>query len=291
MSESSWRFALASVMGSSHRRGGTSCQDASACEIVERADASFVVASVSDGAGSARLSGIGSRLAVETVSAEARAVLEHEGGPETLERDFALRVLARLRARVQRLARRGVLRERDFACTLLAAIVGPDSAVFFQVGDGAIVTATPQGGRPFEWVFWPQRGEYANETWFATDPAAEQALLFERVEGPVHELALLSDGLQALVLDQRARAAHTAFFGPMFATVRRAPPGYSDELSGSLARYLSSPTVQRRTDDDTSLILVTRRASEPAPALPSAPAASAAPAPNDTLAHHEQEAG
>jgi hypothetical protein len=50
--------------------------------------------------------------------------------------------------------------------------------------------------------------------------------------------------------------------------MRWAEPGRSDNLCRSLQRYLASPTIERRTDDDKSLILASRRAPEPQPALP-----------------------
>jgi hypothetical protein len=278
--ENAWRFALASVVGSSHGRSGTPCQDASACEIVERADASFVVAVVSDGAGSARHAQIGSRLACQVV---------REGALEFLasgaDLDHALLLLERFQVVIARAARRMHATPRDFACTLLFALLGPRAAAFGQIGDGAIVISPGQGRARsgFDWVFWPQRGEYANQTSFATQPDAAQNLAFEHWPHPVHELALLSDGLQSLVLDLQAKTAHARFFAPMFATVRRARPGPSPELSAALERYLRSDTVQRRTDDDTTLILVSRGTPEPLPALPKRPVAS----PQELESHEE----
>ncbi len=278
--EQPWRFALASVPGSSHLRNGTPCQDASACEIFERADASFAIAVVSDGAGSARLSGIGSRMACQIALDELRGFLESGAEIEALDRGFALALLERIRVVIQRLARRARARPRDFACTILFAVAGPRSAAFGQVGDGAIVISAghEHTAQDFDWIFWPQQGEYVNQTNFATDPEAGEHLAFEVWNRPVQELALLSDGLQGLVLDQRRKVAHGRFFAPMFATVRRAGPGHSKALSESLGRYLQSRSVLSRTDDDKSLILLTRWTPEPPPALPRRPADLGEPA-------------
>ena len=60
--ERAWRFAHASVVGSSHLRNGTPCQDASACEYVAEAGGAALVAVVSDGAGSAPYSQFASQL-------------------------------------------------------------------------------------------------------------------------------------------------------------------------------------------------------------------------------------
>ena len=71
------------------------------------------------------------------------------------------------------------------------------------------------------------------------------------------------------------RVAHGAFFEPMFAAVRRAPPGLAPGLSRSLERFLCSRAVESRTDDDKSLVLATRLAPGARGALPaSAPGES-----------------
>jgi serine/threonine protein phosphatase PrpC len=270
--EPAWSFVSASAVGSSHGRSGTPCQDASASELVARADGHHLVATVSDGAGSARLSHLGARLACAEVGAHARAFLARGLTLAQFERRHAEELLGRLAARLQRTARRADARPRDLACTLLFALLGPEGSVFAQLGDGAIVVAAADAPEhDYRCVFWPQRGEYANETRFVTEPDAAAAMEFEYRPGAVRELALLTDGLQNLVLDLQTRAAHARFFAPMFAALAPAEPGREAELSRALAQYLASPRVRTRTDDDTSLVLVRRVAREPAPALPQGP--------------------
>jgi hypothetical protein len=267
-----WRYALASAIGSSHKRSGTPCQDASACEAISPAGASTFIGIVSDGAGSAPLSQVGARYACQIWRDEACAALERGGGVAALERDFALATLARFQHALARLARRLERPVRDFACTLLFAAADEHAAAFAQIGDGAIVVSPAakgaEGAREYGWVFWPQQGEYVNQTHFATEAGAAEQLQFELRREPVDELALFSDGLQGLVLDSRRRVAHARFFEPMFVAVRWAAPGRSQGLSRSLERFLASRAIETRTDDDKSLILASRRAPEPRPALP-----------------------
>ena len=152
------------------------------------------------------------------------------------------------------------LASRDYACTILVAIVGADCAAFMQVGDGAIVVSRRTEPDQYAWVFWPQEGEYANMTQFATEPGADELLEYELVEGSVDELALFTDGLQRLALHYQSLTAHAPFFRPVFAAVRLAPEGHAEGLSAALADYLRSRPVEQRTDDDKTLILATRRA-------------------------------
>jgi len=156
-------------------------------------------------------------------------------------------------------AREAGVELRELSCTLLVALVDERSGVFFQVGDGAIVYRAADGYRP---ALWPQQGEYANCTWFVTDDAVAERVAAVRVAG-VHELALLTDGLQGLALVFETRGAHGPFFAPMFAMLRaeRRP----EELTEPLREFLDSPAVNSRTGDDKTLVLATRL---PAPPLP-----------------------
>lgn len=270
-----WRYALASAIGSAHVRNGTPCQDASAGEICSPAGAATFLGIVSDGAGSAPLSQVGARLACQVWRDAAELQLAH-GGVATLDRAFAEATLAHFQAVLARVARRAARPVRDFACTLLFAAVDEQAAAFAQIGDGAIVVATPgaEAGVPaYDWVFWPQQGEYVNQTVFASEARAAGELCFEQRATRIDELALFSDGLQGMVLDQRTRRAHARFFEPMFSAVRREVPGRSASLCRALQSFLGSRTVLARTDDDKSLILASRRAPAPAAALPHTPVA------------------
>ncbi|MGE5150850.1 MAG: protein phosphatase 2C domain-containing protein, partial [Rhodospirillaceae bacterium] len=144
-----------------------------------------------------------------------------------------------------------------YACTLLAAVVGDQSAVFVQIGDGAMVISSGTGWRH---VFWPQHGEFANTTNFVTSERAVPELEFVRVDEAVQEIAIFTDGIENLVLQKAGKTAHAPFFDSMFPPVRKSlASGVDAELSRALDKYLSSPTINNRTDDDKTLILASRR--------------------------------
>src|SRR5437870_12237754 len=88
-----WRYAVASVAGTSHLVRNLPCQDSSRCAILRgAAGEEWLVAVVSDGAGSAPRSGDGSRVACETVLAQAnsfvREVRPHSAITEEVVRDW-----------------------------------------------------------------------------------------------------------------------------------------------------------------------------------------------------------
>ena len=145
----------------------------------------------------------------------------------------------------------------DYACTLIAAVIGERDSAFAQIGDGAAVLSAGTG---WNHVFWPQHGEFANTTNFITSAHALDALEFGTSNQPIQEIALFTDGLENLVLQKAARAVHAPFFDSMFPAVRRSTaPGVDAELSAALGRYLSGAPVNERTDDDKTLVLASRR--------------------------------
>jgi hypothetical protein len=86
----------------------------------------------------------------------------------------------------------------------------------------------------------------------------EPRLQFVSSEGEFSELAVFSDGIERLALDFNNQTASERFFDPMFAPLASMSPGRNRLLSASLRRYLDSPRVLERTDDDKSLVLARR---------------------------------
>jgi hypothetical protein len=261
-----WRTVSASVAGRLHAEAGQACADACAVRVLRAGKGSLLVAVAADGAGTAERGGEGARLACEATLARAEAWANGGGAavaPPTVSsfgREDALSWVRVARERIAESAQAQGRESREFSCTLLVALVDEESAVFFQVGDGAIVYRGPGG--VYVPALWPQSGEYANCTFFVTDDEVAEHLQSAWAEG-VHEVALLTDGLQGLALRFGSREAHAPFFEPMFARLRREPQGTPEGLLEELRAFLDSSAVNQRTDDDKTLVLATRLACKP----------------------------
>jgi hypothetical protein len=248
-----WKLLFQSVRGTAHERAGLPCQDRCLARLRPTRAGPALLLACADGAGSAPRAERGAEAACRGLARLVFADLADGLAVAAVDRDVALSWLLRLRRLLADEAERCGAEAADLACTLLLAVVADDTAVFAQVGDGAIVAGRGDGYEP---VFWPQRGEYANCTHFLTDPDAEHNFLFERRPGRLEEVALLSDGLQMLALTFADRSAHQPFFAPMFRRLRAARPG--EGLAAELRRFLESPAVNGRSDDDKTLVLATR---------------------------------
>jgi len=248
-----WKYVCESVQGSSHLDRGQPCQDSCAVASFESDGDNLLILVCSDGAGSAAHAEAGSKVACETVVASITGTMQSGRSLTLADRAMVIEWLMQLRGTLSAEAARLETDVRELACTLLVAVVGKSSALFAQIGDGAIVTSDKDSYRP---VFWPQAGEYPNVTNFVTDAEFEQSLLFQRSDGRIEELAIFSDGLERLALRYVDQTAHGPFFEPMFRSLRAAKN--ASDLSLGLREFLNSPRVNDRTDDDKTLILATR---------------------------------
>jgi hypothetical protein len=212
-----------------------------------------VILVCADGAGSAELSQVGAQIACDRFFELAYEALRSGTATNAIDRDTTLRWYQDVRRAIHAEAERREVAARSLACTLLTAVVGEARGTFAQVGDGTIVH---RGQGVYESVFWPQTGDYANVTNFITQDQLEATFEFSSVEAVIDEVALLTDGLQRLVLDFGSMSVHQAFFKPFFTALSSAE--HADELAVPLRSFLDSPGVNERTDDDKTLILASR---------------------------------
>jgi Protein phosphatase 2C len=259
MTKVGWKYVLASVAGTSHLKKEIPCQDSSRCRVFHDSQKRpILVAVASDGAGSASHSELGSALACGLFVGEMETFLASEGAVKDLNRDFAESWLKTFQNEVRARAEAEGLTPGDFACTVLASIVAPDSAAFMQVGDGCIVVSEFEEPDEYSWVFWPQKGEFANMTTFATSEAASEHLEFTLVNQKIAELAVFTDGIERIALRFETQEVHAPFFLPMFVPLRPEHEGHVETLCASLRRFFNSDRINERTDDDKTLILATR---------------------------------
>src|SRR5260221_14750840 len=81
-----WTWASARATGTSHLKAGKGCDDSAACLESAQGKRSILVSVVSDGAGSASYSSIGSRIASQAFARCALRFLREGGTPRSEER-------------------------------------------------------------------------------------------------------------------------------------------------------------------------------------------------------------
>jgi|SRR5581483_1019740 len=255
-----WKYAYASVVGTSHTKTDTECQDSSLCTVHRLPNRSEVlIAAVADGAGSAQMASVASAMTAQSFTESVKNFLSAGNGIEAISREFVVKWLTSLQVAIIKRAEENETDIRNFASTLLGAIIGDESAVFVQLGDGALVVSMRNRIEEYGWIFWPQQGQYANQTYFVTDETAADFINHLYINDAIDDLAVFSDGLQSIALHTQSKTAHAPFFRAMFKPLLDQPSGYLEGLSATLGKYLGSDAVNQRTDDDKTLILATRR--------------------------------
>jgi serine/threonine protein phosphatase PrpC len=127
------------VTGTSHIRVNKGCDDNGGCIVVPTRDGEVLIAVVSDGAGSAEYSAIGSRIVVRRFLRCASTFVRSGMLLEQLTEQSVSDWLDDIRDHIGVRAIGVGASPRSFAATLVGAIVTRDRAVIIHIGDGAAV--------------------------------------------------------------------------------------------------------------------------------------------------------
>ena len=257
MNEGRWSWIGACSIGTSHLTRGAGCDDAGACVVTDTPNGSTLIAVVSDGAGSASLSKIGSHIVVRGFCRSALRFARRAGRPTDLDKGVASDWLDDLRDRIEQASLRQNSPRRTFAATLVGCMIQKDGIAIVHVGDGACVIRL-RGEPDWRVPSWPVQCEYASTTNFVTDDP-EPHTYVNHVSGDVAEVALFLDGLERLALDFATKTAFSPFFVSMFKTLPDSGSGRHRQLSGDLRAFLDGASITQRTDDDKTLIMARQR--------------------------------
>jgi hypothetical protein len=248
-----WKITGSSVTGRSHADRGESGQDRHRAGCVRIGDNEYFIGIVADGAGSTTNGGQGAEIACGCMYSRITEALRTTADLSCITDGEIRDWIGASRAAIAAEAVAKERRIKDYACTLLGAVAGQGHTIFFQIGDGAIVVSA--GGGEYETIFWPEQGEYANVTFFATDDQFADHLNIRHFPKTPGEIALFTDGIQTLALSFAQKKAHAGFFRPLFAALREHPEGGFLDFSEHLNAFLTRDDVSARSDDDKTLVL------------------------------------
>lgn len=247
-----WRAIVHSAIGTRHCQLQQPCQDYGDYRI----EGSLLLGAVADGAGSAKYSDIGAKVAVETALATmAEQVVQGLAGMTreaiaTTAADFLLEMFKQVISALEMTAQAGDYELRDLGCTLLAFIAAPDWVAAAQIGDGFIVVG--DGESSYRLLFPPDKGEFINETMFVTTSKA-----LEHLQVCVHQdhpsfICAATDGLERVAIRFQDWQPHPPFFQPFVACLSQLD--LPDDRQAYLETFLESERLNAKTDDDKTLL-------------------------------------
>jgi hypothetical protein len=244
-----WHVVAASVIGKAHLQQNKTDEDAFC--LASRLDGSLILA-VADGAGSASCGAEGAELAT-TFTLEFLSKIELP----TTEESWQMLMLETAQYVHNALETYAITQQkeaREFACTLLLAVLTPSHIAALQIGDGAIVG---MNNEMLTRLTKAAHGEYASETVFITsqnylEHCSCTVIPSETLDG----LALLTDGLESVAMNLQTSEPFAPFFNPLFRFAGNEKD--TGEKSQVLAEFLASERINQRTHDDKTLVLVVR---------------------------------
>jgi hypothetical protein len=255
METTHWRVLGASVQGTSHQKNDRPCQDAHAYRVTEQG---VLIIAVADGAGSAEQSHAGATLAVaQAVDALAQSTTvqvppddDEAAWKQLMQTAFTTAFNA-----LQAYALQEDLSLRALSTTLTCVLARSNLLVVGQVGDGAVILEATDGS--FSTALPPQRGEYANETFFLTTKDMLNHIDMLVQPCAIRSLAVTTDGLLRLAMQMADYTSSPRFFQPVLEFVAEA----EDETASQqeLIAFLESERVCQRTDDDKTLVLAMQK--------------------------------
>jgi hypothetical protein len=213
----------------------------------------WLVAAVTDGAGSARFAERGARsaahAAVNWLAQESHRF--PEPGKENRWQALLMEALENARLTLEAEAFELETAVSELATTIALLAASPRQLAAIQIGDSAIVAATADARLLALTV--PCRGEYYNETVFLHSEGALERAQILVWTGMPDCLAMMTDGVQALALNQPGSVPHGPFFEPLWKFARQ--PMDEAEGAARLEDFLKSDRLANRVDDDLTLLL------------------------------------
>lgn len=260
-----WKAIACSATGTSHEKIEKPCQDyADFIKVNASGDVDdhgdILIGALCDGAGSCKYSDIGSQLAVKTVLKLLRDWLkwlqqQRQDLSRPISQAEAHQVFTQITAKVKEefaaKAQQMSCKSKDLSCTLLSVVATPQWLAAMQIGDGFIVIRQPD--LEYQLLFQSQKGEYANQTTFITASNALEKMESKVVPGQQQFIFASTDGLERLALEIRQQAKpHPPFFDDFRDAIKIRS---EDEEKISTQEWLNSDKVNKRTDDDKTILL------------------------------------
>jgi hypothetical protein len=207
------KVAGGSIRGRSHEKEGKPCQD---CYATWRSkNKKLAGISLSDGAGSSSFSQIGARYCTKAIIEYVEANFEHIFADPTIAGKVIIKYLL---IGLKEICSASNLNIGDLASTLLFAFVRRKHKITQylagHIGDGAIIIGE---GKDINLLSKPERGEYANSTFFITSKNAELALRIYsgQIKGPMGFI-IMSDGAGEALYIRKSKNPNQIFCQQIF---------------------------------------------------------------------------
>lgn len=237
-----------STIGPGHIVKDIPCQDSCSYKVLPN---KLGIIAVADGLGSALMSDVGSKIAVETAISEAVKIID-----ENNDIDFEVGLLhtaKSARDALESYAEKNECNLRDLACTLIVVFYSNENAGVAHIGDGGVVAKTKNN---LTLVSQPGESEYANEVVPLTSNNWEKNLRIVSNIPDIEMLAVFTDGCQraSLLKTKDGFEPFEQFFDPLFEYALNVDE--LDQGNSDVEELLSSKKLSDNSEDDKTLVIL-----------------------------------
>lgn len=239
-----WYSVQCAVMGRSHSKTETPCQDKTYHINENNVD----VIALADGAGSAKLSHYGAELVTKKICEMLSKQFDIYYG-ETDGAVIKRLIIENLIDELQKLAHSLDCELSDLASTLLVVAVCNDKYIIIHIGDGVIGCIKND---ELKIASYPENGEFVNTTVFVTSKDALSAM--KLIKGQLNGItgfALMSDGTETSLYNKREKCLAPALKRLMNLSQIMDKNCFQHELEKSFDKVIKNATT-----DDCSLIFL-----------------------------------
>jgi hypothetical protein len=243
-----------SISGHSHITNNLPCQDHHS---ILKNDSGWVIATVCDGAGSARLGGEGAKVFANMFCESLRNLANRidASSPGQWINDYIVESLLKIRTHIRNTENISSL--EDWNTTLLAVLMGPSGGLCVHVGDGAIfgglINKYDDNYSTIDHKYFisrPENGEYSNETFFVTEGIWTKHLRISPLPS-LDWIALATDGGCSLCLDNQLLPNNHFIPSILKTLINR-----KDDLSKILIEEMRKEQYKSATSDDKTVAII-----------------------------------
>lgn len=238
-----WKYASASVCGKSHKKTNIPCQD----RVSGLTEKDIAVVSLADGAGSYLFPEIGAEVITNTVCNILKDEFDYL---YDLDEDYVKNcILKKLQINLSCTAYVMNIDFNELSSTLLFVAVMDNRFIAGHIGDGAIGALN---GENVEVLSHPDRGEYANVTYFITGSDAYNHFRIQKGElKDITGFILMSDGAADSLYNNQDKKLSEASEEMLLWLDKHDPHAVSVALENNIKDVL-----QQYTTDDCSIGLL-----------------------------------
>lgn len=249
-----WKAIVRSAVGVGHQKQNLPCQDYGGYELITP---DVIIGAVADGAGSAKYSDMGAKIAVDNSLRFFQELSKgrlhggyHKPTLEQAKTQF-VRLLDKVLSNIKKEAENLNCNYQELACTLLVFVSTPHWIIAMQIGDGFIAVRSDNG--ELQLLFNPDKGEYINETTFVTTSNALEDMQVKVLALESYFICASTDGLEKVAIQYKNCQPFTAFFSPLEEYLKETLLPEEDDQY--IQDFLNSERLNTRTYDDKTLLL------------------------------------